>query len=183
LSVKSVAIFGGSFDPPHNAHVEIVKEALEVIKPDLLVVFPSYLNPFKKSFNVEPKKRLEWVSKIFEGFSKVEVDSFEIDRGEPTPSYISVEYIKNKFNPKKIYLIIGADNFLSLEKWANYERLKEEVEFVVAKRGSFQLPQGYTVLDIENSVSSTKIRDGEYLDRVPFEIADEVKKKYFKESV
>lgn len=183
MSIKKVAIFGGSFDPPHNAHIEIVKEALRSLDIDTLVIFPSFLNPFKKSFYVHPFERLEWVKKIFSGFKKVDIDSFEIDRGEPTPTHLSVEYIKKKYSPEKIYLIIGADNFSNIEKWINYETLKNEVEFVVAKRDRIDIPKGYKVLDIQNSVSSTNIRDGKYLDSVPLVIKKEVEDRYLKESI
>lgn len=178
MSIQKVAVFGGSFDPPHNAHIEIVKEALDSLDIDILVIFPSFLNPFKKNFNAHPFERLGWVKKIFSGFKRVDIDSFEIDRGRPTPTYLSIEYIKKKYSPKKIYLIVGADNFSHIEKWENYERLKDEVEFVVAKRDRVDIPKGYKVLDIQNSVSSTKIRDGEYLDSVPLEIKKEVKDRY-----
>lgn len=178
MSLRSVAVFGGSFDPPHNAHIEIVKEVLRSLDVDRVLIFPSFLNPFKRSFSSPPKLRLEWVRKIFSEFDRVVVDSFEIDRGEPTPSYITIEYVKKRFSPEKIYLIVGADNFLTLKKWANYSELCKSVEFVVAKRGGVVIPPSYKTLDIDNPISSTKIRDGEYLDRVPDSIKKEVEERY-----
>lgn len=46
-----VAIFGGSFDPPHIGHEKIIQKALEKLDIDVLFVVPTYLNPFKKNFS------------------------------------------------------------------------------------------------------------------------------------
>ncbi|HHE07967.1 MAG TPA: ribosome silencing factor RsfS, partial [Chlorobaculum parvum] len=43
-----VAIFGGSFDPPHMGHQGIVQRAVEVLDIDKLIVLPAFLNPFKR---------------------------------------------------------------------------------------------------------------------------------------
>ena len=48
-SKPTVAIFGGSFDPPHKGHQRIVEKATEVLDIDKLIVVPAYLNPFKTS--------------------------------------------------------------------------------------------------------------------------------------
>ncbi|MBD3829662.1 MAG: adenylyltransferase/cytidyltransferase family protein, partial [Arcobacter sp.] len=45
-----IAIFGGSFDPIHIAHVAIVETALKQLDIDKLIIVPTYLNPFKNSF-------------------------------------------------------------------------------------------------------------------------------------
>ncbi len=59
------AIFGGSFDPPHLGHKEIIKRVLELKDVDMLLVVPTYLNPFKSNFSADAKLRLEWVRKSF----------------------------------------------------------------------------------------------------------------------
>lgn len=43
-----IALFGGSFDPPHNGHNSVVLEALEKLDIDKLIIMPTYINPFKK---------------------------------------------------------------------------------------------------------------------------------------
>ncbi|MCW1558127.1 adenylyltransferase/cytidyltransferase family protein, partial [Campylobacter jejuni] len=43
-----IALFGGSFDPPHNGHNSVVLEALEKLDIDKLIIMPTYINPFKQ---------------------------------------------------------------------------------------------------------------------------------------
>ena len=63
-----IAIFGGSFDPIHVAHVAVVEESLKKLNIDLLIVIPTYLNPFKSSFYLNPETRFELLKKVFKEF-------------------------------------------------------------------------------------------------------------------
>ena len=60
-----IAIFGGSFDPLHIAHVAIVNDSLKKLDIDKLIIVPTYLNPFKNSFYLDPKSRFELLKKVF----------------------------------------------------------------------------------------------------------------------
>jgi nicotinate-nucleotide adenylyltransferase len=53
-----VAIFGGSFDPPHKGHQNIVQRALETLEIDKLIILPAYLNPFKQNSLASAKQFL-----------------------------------------------------------------------------------------------------------------------------
>jgi len=183
LKNLNLAIFGGSFDPPHIAHILIVQKALEVLDIDKIFVFPSFLNPFKKHFFATPQKRSEWMKTIFERNKNVFVDEFETIQNRPVPTIETVKYIIKKYEPKKIYLVLGADNLLSLDKWDGFNELKELVEFVIVKRGGIEIPKNYKILDLEEGVSSTKIRNKEYLDSIPEIIKPDVMETYFKESI
>ena len=102
-----IAIFGGSFDPLHLAHVAIVQSALNELDIDKLIVVPTYLNPFKSSFYLDPQTRYELLKKVFIKFEKVEVSNYEINQLAPSYSVNTVNYLKNLYNPSKIFLIIG----------------------------------------------------------------------------
>ena len=133
-----IAIFGGSFDPLHLAHVAIVQNALNKLDIDKLIVVPTYLNPFKSSFYLDPQTRFELLKKVFIKFEQVEVSNYEINQLAPSYSINTVNYLKDLYNPSKIYLIIGEDNMENLEKWYKYDELKKLVEFVIASRAGFE---------------------------------------------
>ena len=102
-----IAIFGGSFDPIHVAHVTVVKEALNKLDIDTVIVVPTYLNPFKSSFYLNPETRFELLKKVFKEFEKVQVCDYEINQRKTSYSIDTVNYLKNLYHPSKIYLIIG----------------------------------------------------------------------------
>lgn len=52
-----IALFGGSFDPPHQGHESVIKEALNTLEIDKLIIMPAFISPFKESVSVPAQKR------------------------------------------------------------------------------------------------------------------------------
>ena len=171
-----IAIFGGSFDPIHVAHVTVVKEALKTLNIDMVIVIPTYLNPFKSSFHLNPQTRFKLLEKVFNNFEKVKICDYEINQQKASYSIDTVNYLKNIYNPSKIYLIIGEDNLKSLDKWHEIDKLKELVEFVVASRKGFESKKAkeFKNLDINIDISSSLLRDRIDLNYIPIEIKDDI---------
>ncbi|WP_314986981.1 ribosome silencing factor [uncultured Campylobacter sp.] len=92
-----IALFGGSFDPPHAGHDAAVKAILSSLKPDLLVIMPSFLNPFKKSFSAPPQLRLRWCRALWSDAPHVEVSDYEISQNVPVPTIQSVKFLLEKY--------------------------------------------------------------------------------------
>ncbi len=171
-----IAIFGGSFDPIHIAHVAIVKEVLKKLNIEKMIVVPTYLNPFKSSFYLNPKTRFNLLKKVFNEFEKVQVCDYEINQEKASYSIDTVNYLKSIYNPSKIYLIIGEDNLKTLDKWHEIDKLKELVEFVVASRKGFESKKAkeFKNLDINIDISSSLLRDKIDLNYIPIEIKDDI---------
>ncbi|EHY0864762.1 nicotinate-nicotinamide nucleotide adenylyltransferase, partial [Campylobacter coli] len=100
-----IALFGGSFDPPHKGHDAIVKEALAGLDIDKLVIMPTFINPFKKGFFADEKQRFAWVNRLWGKLEKVEICDFETKQKRPVPSIESVEYLYKIYHPSKFYLL------------------------------------------------------------------------------
>ena len=134
----NLALFGGSFDPPHIGHQLIVYEVLKKIDIGKLVVVPTFLNPFKIKSHFSPNDRLELIKELFSNEEKVEVSDFEVLQNRAIPSIETVAYLKQKFNPKKIYFVIGADNLKSLHLWNDFDKLNQLVTFIVISRDGYE---------------------------------------------
>ena len=152
-----LALYGGSFDPPHIGHVRVALKALDVLDIDRLIVVPNFRNPFKTSACADGALRIEWLKKIFEPYEKIEVSDFEVNMHRSVPTIETVEH----FAPKneKLYAIIGADNLSSLSQWHNYEKLCQKVIFVVATRDDITIPPGMITLEVNEESRSTHFRD------------------------
>ena len=155
--MKTIALFGGSFDPPHLGHCAVVDALLEMQELDEIILMPTYLNPFKDGSFAPPELRLQWLREIFAKLKRVSVSDFEVRQKRKVPSIESVEHLHKKY--KKIYLIIGADNLKSLSSWHRYSELKEMVTFVVAHRDSIEIPSGYRELHVAQEISSSALRE------------------------
>ncbi|MDD3592963.1 MAG: nicotinate (nicotinamide) nucleotide adenylyltransferase, partial [Sulfurovum sp.] len=157
---ESIAIFGGSFDPPHKGHQQIVEKAVATLDIDRLVIVPAYLNPFKQNSLAPAKLRLQWCQTLFDPLKKVSVSDYEISQGKSTYTADTVKHFQKMYNVK--CLIIGSDNLGSLTKWHQYEWLNQQVIWVVAtrKNSSFDtsMLRKWVKIELDETISSTHIR-------------------------
>jgi nicotinate-nucleotide adenylyltransferase len=157
---ECIALFGGSFDPPHIGHQKVVEMALDVLKIEKLIVVPTFLNPFKTTAFYSTKERLSLSYEMFNPFSNAEVSDFEIQREEPTPTAITLKYFQEQYEVN--YLIIGADNLASIDKWYNFKWINEQITWVIATRTGYVLDTSklrkFIILELEIDISSTQIR-------------------------
>lgn len=173
----SVAIFGGSFDPPHEGHQRIVEKASEDLDIDILLVVPAYLNPFKRSSLASASKRLEWCHKLFDSLVNVRVDDYEIKQGKSITTSQSVKYFNRMYDVK--YLIVGSDNVSSLQQWHDFEWLNKQITWVIITRNTHPIKthslQKWKVLTLDVPISSTAIRSTKDLDNIDTKIKESVK--------
>lgn len=172
-----VAIFGGSFDPPHAAHQAIVQSALENLDIDKLIVVPAYLNPFKSSSLASAEQRLQWCHTLFDDIPNVFVDDYEIKAGKSIRTSQSVKHFNQHYEVH--FLIIGSDNLSTLTKWHEFEWLNAQIEWVIVTREGYELKldslRSWTILPLNEMVSSTKIREEKLLSKVDKKIEQSVK--------
>jgi len=176
--MKTVALYGGSFDPPHLGHEAIIKALKKLDFVDEIIIMPTFLNPFKENFTAPPSLRLKWLQKIFFEDEDITVSSFEIDKERKVPAIESVKALQNNYD--KIYLVIGADNLKSLESWYRYSELKELVTFIVATRKKSSVPQNFITLDVDEDISSSQLREKIDISKLPKKCAAEIA-QYYKE--
>jgi nicotinate-nucleotide adenylyltransferase len=172
----AIAIFGGSFDPPHAGHVAVVKSALRELPVDTLYVVPAYVNPFKSGTHAPPELRRKWLQRIFENRARVCVSDFESGKGRPVPTIETVRHFR-RIDPD-IYLIIGSDNLESLSKWHEFETLDRLVTWVVATRGPHKESGTFRFLDVDVDVSSTELRSLEKTHLIPDAVREEIENYY-----
>ena len=178
---QNIALFGGSFDPPHIGHIRIIDNLLRFKDIEKVVVMPTFLNPFKSKSHANAELRLKWLKQIFKKNKKVQVSDYEILQNKKVPTIQTVEHLLHKYN--KIYLVIGADNLKSLDKWYKYEELKNKVSFIVATRDALDIPKSFIKLDIDENISSSQLRKEMEISKLPSICADEIYEFYARISI
>ncbi len=135
-SEPKVGILGGTFDPPHLAHLRIAEEAREAFSLSEVWFCPAFDPPHRKE---KPKadfeKRLHMTSLAVENNPAFKV--IDIERGE-SPSYtiITLQKLKKLLPQVNFYLIIGWDSFLEFGTWYRYQELIDYAELIVCTRGN-----------------------------------------------
>lgn len=170
--IKSLVVYGGSFDPVHLGHIEAIKIALKTLNPSLFLIIPAFRNPFKTSIKYNTKKRTKWLKrslKLYIKDSRAKLCLFEIKRNTPTPTITTIQYLRKIYNISKICFILGADNLEHLHTWDDYPTLSQLVEFVFIEREGFPTPppHSYKILPLHIPVSSTQIRRGNQREFLP----------------
>ena len=135
-----IALFGGSFDPPHAGHDAAVKAILSSLKPDLLIIMPSFLNPFKKSFSAPPQLRLRWCRALWSDAPHVEVSDYEISQNRSVSTIQSVKFLLEKY---------GANGKIAAEMAASTRKTQsaDKIPSAASSRAS-----GAVMSEISNSV-------------------------------
>jgi nicotinate-nucleotide adenylyltransferase len=176
--VMKLALYGGSFDPPHKGHVSVALKAVECLECNQLLIVPAFRNPLKSSIVADGDTRLRWLREIFAPYSRIAVSDFEIKHHR---SVYTIETVRH-YAPlcDTLYLVIGADNLESLHLWHEYETLKTLVTFVVATRNAIPIPKGMIALVVNEPISSTDFRISMSPLGLPERIENEIT-SYYKE--
>ena len=170
-----VALYGGSFDPPHRGHQAIVKLLRTHPQIDRVILVPAWRNPHKSSTLATPTQRLAWCRTLFDA-PDVDVDASEIDAGRPVYTIETWDRIKRDWDPR--YLVIGSDQLPTITDWKAFDRLNREAIWLVFERPGYD--QGYEALaqyeriTLNAPESSTRIRQNGDLVAIDPRIAADV---------
>jgi len=174
--MKTVALYGGSFDPPHVGHEAIVKALVRLKFIDEIVIMPTYLNPFKSEYFAPSELRLEWLKEIFVEYEKTFVSDYEVLQKEQVPSIKTVKYLLKSY--KKIFLVVGADNLATLHKWKDYKELEQRVTFIIATRDNHKVPSDFMRIIIDQEISSSELRENVDITKLPKKCAKLIAQHY-----
>lgn len=127
-----IGIYGGSFNPVHNGHLNIVKYVLNQLKLDKIIVIPVG-KPSHRADNLESGiLRTEMCRAAFENISGVEVSGIETDKDKISYTINTLKKIIEIYGEKNdFYEIIGEDSAYHFKEWKNYEEILELSKVVV----------------------------------------------------
>ena len=162
----NLAIFGGSFDPIHTAHLQVARGAADALRLDRVLFVPAALSPFKTGSTVTSfEHRLRMVELAIADDPRFEASRLEEGTAR-SYSIDTVEKVAAGMPPgSRLFFIIGADSFAEIRGWHRWEDLIRLVEFIVVSRPgfSYDVPGGARVHRLDSfdlSASSTQVRRG-----------------------
>lgn len=165
------AILGGTFNPPHWAHLFLAEEVRIHMGYERIVFVPANLPAHKEvAMDVSPKQRWEMLELALSGWPCFIADSSEIDRGGATYSVETVPILAQKHHiTGKPGFIIGDDLLSGFTSWKSAGKLAEAVDLIVAHRNHkerkpFAFPHRYIdnlMLPISSSDIRSRIRNNE----------------------
>jgi len=157
--LKKIAIYGGTFDPVHHAHLILARDAIETLGLDKVILVPAAISPLKKAAPVAGGEvRLAMLKAAIKGEPEFEVDECELLRPPPSYTIDTVEEIRRRECDADIYCLIGEDNVEQLPRWHRFADLEKTVRFVVLDRSGKQPSHSYQLIHRRIDISATEIR-------------------------
>ena len=133
-----IGIYGGTFNPPHNTHVNIARQAAIQLKLDKLVIVPGGLPPHKFC-GTDKQSRFAMAKLAFEnldcGNTEVVVSDIELLRDGKTYTSDTVKYFADLYPEATLYLIVGGDSLQQFDAWHCPQEIAKYVTLAVAARG------------------------------------------------
>jgi nicotinate-nucleotide adenylyltransferase len=156
-----LALYGGTFDPIHNGHLLLARDALESLKLDRIIFIPAALSPHKLATKPAPAQlRLQMLAAAIAEEPGFALDDCELSRPGPSYAIDTVERIRAAYTGATLYYLIGADNVRELHTWRRIEDLRRLTEFVVFGRGKNGPDEvgDFQVLPRRIDISASEIR-------------------------
>lgn len=130
-----LGLYGGSFDPIHNAHLIIAQFVLDELQLEKVIFIPSAIPPHKETF-ASSEYRCKMVQLAIQDNPRFECSDVEIQRGGTSYSVDTITYFRDRYHLDKenLFWIMGSDNLVDLPNWKQPERILQMCTIVVFPR-------------------------------------------------
>ena len=174
--MSKIGIFGGTFNPIHLGHIRLGQLVLDEIKLDKILFIPDNTPPHKSNKELASgTDRLEMINISLKDHKNMESSDIELKREGKSYTYETLLELKKQNPNDELFLLTGADMFLTLDKWrepetifksaniigvprvnSDFEKMEEYAENVIKPMGAKVFMLSQTVFD---TASSTYVRE------------------------
>lgn len=143
-----VGIFGGSFNPPHIAHLIVAEQIRDRYRLDRIVWIPSFQPPHKQVAELAPfEHRFEMTRLAVERNAGFEVSDVEYRMGGVSYTVMTIRALQEASPDTTFSLLLGGDSMATFDAWYRPDEILERVELIVYGRPGYELPasiEGYS---------------------------------------
>lgn len=160
--MKRIGLFGGTFNPIHMGHVQVIREVKEKFGLDKIFLIPSAFPPHKETEGIiDGLDRIEMIRRSFSDDPDFVVSDVELKRSGFSYTIDTVRHFKSILPENtKLYFVAGLDAFLEVDTWKSYKDLFLLIPFIVMSRAvTGQRDTGLQWKHLDSYIKS-KISDG-----------------------
>lgn len=137
-----IGMLGGTFDPIHLGHIMLGKQFAMQLGLDKVLIIPTATPPHKAAAATPPEMRLEMCRLAAEYAGDVfEASDIEQRRQGKSYSFYTLTQLKQEYPGSELFLIVGADMFMTMETWYRFDELKELATFCTVPRDDISADQ------------------------------------------
>ena len=129
-------LFGGTFNPLHNAHIRVARHVKQQFNLDQIFFFPAATPPHKPDINLAPAQdRYEMVVKSLANMDGLVPSDIEIYRKGPSFTIDTIHAFQNRYGRSHhFFLMMGSDAFFDIPSWKNQKAIFAAVSIIVMPR-------------------------------------------------
>ena len=136
MGLRRVGIYGGTFDPVHNGHLEVARRVLELFELDEVIFVPACVPPHKRNANITSAfHRFAMVALATEADQRLLVSTIELDAPDRPYAVDTVE--RMQVETRRLFFIIGADSWSEITTWHAWRRLIAMCDLIVVTRPGY----------------------------------------------
>lgn len=167
-----IGILGGSFNPLHNDHIELLNFIYKKLNLDSFILIPNALPPHKTTCHVSYNDRVEMIKEAVANLPYVFVSTIEQDESVPHYSFNTISELKKQYENDTLYFCMGMDSFNYLDKWYKGLQIPDLCNIVVTDRTGYSIEKSNKAVtdellkrivkldsEINNSSDISKIND------------------------
>ena len=133
MGLRRVGIYGGTFDPVHNGHLEVARRVLELFELDEVIFVPACVPPHKRNANITSAfHRFAMVALATEADQRLLVSTIELDA--PDRPYAVDTVARMLDETRRLFFIMGADSWSEITTWREWQRLVGMCDLIVVTR-------------------------------------------------
>ncbi|MCQ2499602.1 MAG: nicotinate-nucleotide adenylyltransferase [Lachnospiraceae bacterium] len=135
---KKIGIFGGTFDPPHRAHLVMAENAYKALQLDEVWFMPNNIPAYKVSDHeiASAKNRTEMLTMLVKDKEWGKVSTIELERDGNTYTSDTLTILTEDYPEYEFYLVIGSDSLMSMHWWHEVATIFKLANIVVLCRGT-----------------------------------------------
>ncbi|WGL16472.1 nicotinate-nucleotide adenylyltransferase [Microbulbifer bruguierae] len=148
-TLKTIALFGGTFNPVHFGHLRMALELKQVLGFDQMRLLPSHQPAHRAEPGVSAQARRDMLALALEHCTELQLDERELQRNGPTYTVDTLEELRAELGYQvSISFCMGLDSLLGLPAWHRWEQLLTLAHLVVVTRPGWQIPRDGEVAEL-----------------------------------
>jgi nicotinate-nucleotide adenylyltransferase len=151
MALGRAAIYGGTFDPVHNGHIQVAGRILELFELDEVIFVPACVPPHKRGTCITSAfHRFAMLAVATQADQRWRVSTLELDAPDRPYAVDSVARMQAKIDAgHRLFFMLGADSWLEITAWHQWQRLLQMCDLIVVSRPGYNL-SGSTPAGVEN---------------------------------
>ena len=169
MEERRIAAFGGTFDPVHNGHVEIVRAIVQNFRLDQLLIVPAHRPPHKDPRGIaDAYHRYAMAALATREEPRVIVSTIELEAPEHPYTFETIERLRSSVGAgTRLFFVMGADSFQEINTWREPARLLSSTDVIIVTRPGNDVKSSHlddrfksTVVDLREREAELKIPEG-----------------------